>query len=54
MGPYAPADTLLGDWAAHVGRPAPTSGTVEKITGRPGRSFARWAADHAGEFSGQR
>lgn len=23
---------------------------VEKVTGRPGRTFAQWAADHAGDF----
>ena len=29
------------------------SGTVEKVTGRPGRTFARWAADHADAFTRQ-
>jgi hypothetical protein len=24
--------------------------TVEQVTGRPARSFARWALDHAGDF----
>ncbi|WP_433246181.1 NAD(P)H-binding protein [Streptosporangium sp. CA-135522] len=51
MGPYAPSDVLLADWARHVGTPAPISGTVEKITGRPARTFARWAADHAADFA---
>lgn len=51
MGPYTPADVLLADWAAHVGKPAPVSDTVEKVAGRPGLGFARWAADHAAEFT---
>jgi hypothetical protein len=29
--------------------PAPPP-TVERVTGRPARSFARWALDHAGDF----
>jgi hypothetical protein len=24
--------------------------TVERVTGRPGRTFARWAAEHAAAF----
>jgi uncharacterized protein YbjT (DUF2867 family) len=51
MGPYAPADTLLADWAAHVGRPAPVNGVMEKITGRPAHTFAEWARENAGEFT---
>ncbi|MFF5965490.1 NAD(P)H-binding protein [Streptomyces collinus] len=29
------------------------SGTVEKVTGRPARTFAHWAAEHADAFRGQ-
>jgi uncharacterized protein YbjT (DUF2867 family) len=29
------------------------SGTVEKVTGRPARTFAQWAAEHADAFKGQ-
>ncbi|GHC51020.1 NAD(P)H-binding protein [Streptomyces violaceochromogenes] len=29
------------------------SGSVEKVTGRPARTFAQWAADHADAFRGQ-
>jgi uncharacterized protein YbjT (DUF2867 family) len=29
------------------------SGTVEKVTGRPARTFAQWAAEHADAFRGQ-
>lgn len=50
MSPFTPADVLLADWEAHVGKPAPVSDTVEKVAGRPGLDFARWAADHAAEF----
>ncbi|WP_030668368.1 SDR family oxidoreductase [Streptomyces rimosus] len=28
------------------------AGTVEKVTGRPARTFARWAAEHADAFAG--
>ncbi|MFG2531483.1 NAD(P)H-binding protein [Streptomyces sp. NPDC048516] len=31
--------------------PFPVSDAVERITGRPGRTFARWARDHAADFS---
>ncbi|MEU1851326.1 NAD(P)H-binding protein [Streptomyces sp. NPDC019990] len=30
------------------------SGTVEKVTGRPARTFAQWAAEHADSFKEQR
>ncbi|WP_309505994.1 NAD(P)H-binding protein [Streptomyces pyxinicus] len=38
----------LTDAVAHP--PVPVD-TVERVTGRPGRTFARWAADHAGDFA---
>lgn len=50
MGPYAPADVLLDDWTRHIDRPAPVTDTIQKITGRPGRTFAQWAADHRADF----
>jgi uncharacterized protein YbjT (DUF2867 family) len=46
----AAADAVMGAWRAGNGGPAPTSVIVEKITGRPARTFAEWAADHAGDF----
>jgi uncharacterized protein YbjT (DUF2867 family) len=46
----AGADTILRAWEAGNGVPARTSVIVEKITGRPARTFAQWAADHAGDF----
>lgn len=50
MGPYAPADVLLADWALHLDTPAPVNDTVEKITGRPGLSYLQWARDCRAEF----
>ncbi|APE22288.1 MULTISPECIES: NmrA family NAD(P)-binding protein [Streptomyces] len=44
------ADALLSHWAAHEGRPAPLTRTVEELTGHPARTFATWAADHAEAF----
>lgn len=41
---------LLAVQAAAVGQPAVTSGEVEKVLGRPARTFAEWAADHAADF----
>jgi uncharacterized protein YbjT (DUF2867 family) len=46
----AAADAVIGAWRAGNGGPAPTSVIVEKITGRPARTFAEWAADHADDF----
>jgi uncharacterized protein YbjT (DUF2867 family) len=46
----AAADAVMGAWRAGNGGPAPTSVIVEKITGRPARTFAEWAADHADDF----
>jgi uncharacterized protein YbjT (DUF2867 family) len=48
--PPAAADAVLRAWQAGNGSPAPTSVIVEKITGRPARTFAEWAADHVGDF----
>ncbi|WP_214415293.1 NAD(P)H-binding protein [Sphaerisporangium fuscum] len=43
-------DTMLHLQAASVGRPALVTDTVEKVTGRPARTYAQWAADHASDF----
>ncbi|MGY0059219.1 NmrA family NAD(P)-binding protein [Streptomyces sp. LZ34] len=45
------ADTLLRLFEGAVGRPAEISPETERITGRPGRTFAQWASDHAAAFS---
>jgi uncharacterized protein YbjT (DUF2867 family) len=47
------ADVLLGYQAAAVGVEAPVSPAVRRITGRPGRTFAEWVADHAEAFGGK-
>lgn len=44
------ADTLMRMFAAFVDRPADVSPDVERITGRPAATFARWAADHVADF----
>ncbi|MEV0082068.1 NAD(P)H-binding protein [Saccharopolyspora sp. NPDC050642] len=44
------ADTLLRYLAGQDGRPLPVVNTVEVLTGRPARTFAQWAADHASDF----
>ncbi|MCP2334972.1 NAD(P)H-binding protein [Actinomadura rupiterrae] len=49
--PPAIADTLLDLWAGAVGRTAPVFPDVERITGRPARTFAEWAADNADLFA---
>jgi uncharacterized protein YbjT (DUF2867 family) len=48
--PAAVADTLIEMMSRSVGHAALVTGTVEKVTGRPARTFARWAADHAAEL----
>ncbi|GAA2329380.1 NAD(P)H-binding protein [Streptomyces cuspidosporus] len=45
------ADSLLRMFAESVGRPAEISPETERITGRPGHTFAQWASDHAAAFS---
>ncbi|MEU5880204.1 NAD(P)H-binding protein [Spirillospora sp. NPDC047279] len=44
-------DTLFAGWEASVGVPAFVFPTVERITGRPARTFAQWATDHAADFA---
>ncbi|MFI0479333.1 SDR family oxidoreductase [Actinomadura sp. 9N215] len=43
-------DDLLRLRAGAVGVPSAPSPEVERITGRPARTFAEWAADHADDF----
>lgn len=53
LAPYVPEwvrDAVFGYWAASDGVPAHVSDDVEKLTGRPARSFAEWVADHTAEF----
>lgn len=41
---------LLKAFEATVGVPPEVTDTVERITGTPARTFARWAEDHADDF----
>lgn len=43
-------DRLLGSLADYARAPGPASTTVADLLGRPARTFAEWAADHAGAF----
>ena len=45
------ADLVLGYLASSVGTEAEVLPTVEQVTGRPGRSYAEWARDHAADFT---
>jgi len=42
---------LLDAWSAAAGQPAFVTSTVEKITGKPARTFLDWATDNAAVFS---
>jgi uncharacterized protein YbjT (DUF2867 family) len=53
MAPHVPApilDAMLRIWAESVGHAFPTTDTVEKLTGRPARTYREWAADHIAAF----
>jgi uncharacterized protein YbjT (DUF2867 family) len=41
---------LLARYAREVAQPAPVSGEVERVLGRPARSYAQWVSDHADAF----
>jgi len=43
-------DTVLGYLAATDGAPGRVADTVERITGRPGRTYYEWVNDHRVEF----
>ncbi len=43
-------EALMARYARDVGRPAPLTGEVEKILGRPARTFAQCVTDHADAF----
>lgn len=56
MGQVMPApvvEMVLGYLADAVANPPVPLDTVEKVTGRPALTFARWAADHAADFAPQ-
>jgi uncharacterized protein YbjT (DUF2867 family) len=43
-------EALMARYAKEVGQPARLTGEVEKILGRPARTYAGWVADHAAAF----
>ncbi|MFI6321399.1 NAD(P)H-binding protein [Nonomuraea sp. NPDC050556] len=43
-------DGALAAWAAMVDVPEPVVDTVERLTGKPARTFHQWAEDHAEDF----
>lgn len=43
-------DRMLGSLADYAAAPGPSTDTVERLLGRPARSFGRWAAENAGAF----
>ncbi|MGW4943752.1 NAD(P)H-binding protein [Actinoplanes sp. NPDC004185] len=43
-------DRLLGSLADYARTPGPSSTTVADVLGRPARTFAEWATDHAEQF----
>ena len=43
-------DSLLRYFADSVGKPAPITDEVDRILGRPPRTYAEWVTDHAGAF----
>jgi uncharacterized protein YbjT (DUF2867 family) len=46
-------EALMARYARGVGQAAPVTGEVERILGRPARTYARWVADHAAAFGRQ-
>ncbi|WP_027660812.1 SDR family oxidoreductase [Salinispora fenicalii] len=51
MGSPAFAEMALAAWASMVEKPEQVTDDVSVILGRPARTFARWAADHAADFA---
>jgi uncharacterized protein YbjT (DUF2867 family) len=48
-------DALMARYAAHLAQPQhPATHEVEKILGRPARTYAEWVADHAVAFTKER
>jgi uncharacterized protein YbjT (DUF2867 family) len=50
ISPYAPADVLFETWKKYVGKPAPITDTIQKLTGRSPRSTKVWATDMAAQL----
>ncbi len=43
-------EVLIARYAREIGEPAPVTSQVERILGRPARTYAEWVADHAAAF----
>jgi uncharacterized protein YbjT (DUF2867 family) len=43
-------EALMARYAREIRYPAPVTGEVERVLGRPARTFAEWVADHAAAF----
>jgi uncharacterized protein YbjT (DUF2867 family) len=48
--PEAFVEALMARYAREIGQPAPVTGEVERVLGRPARTYAEWVADHAAAF----
>ncbi|WP_280249576.1 NAD(P)H-binding protein [Nocardia abscessus] len=48
--PAFAVETVLAGWKAGTVAPPQVSTIIEEITGRPARTFAQWAKDHATDF----
>jgi hypothetical protein len=44
------AEAIMARYARELARPARITDTVEQILGRPARTYAEWAVDHAAAF----
>jgi uncharacterized protein YbjT (DUF2867 family) len=44
-------EALMARYSRDLGRPAQVTGEVERILGRPARTYARWVRDHAAAFA---
>jgi uncharacterized protein YbjT (DUF2867 family) len=45
------AESIFAGQGAFVREPEPVTREIERITGRPARTYAQWARDHAADFS---
>ena len=48
--PPGMAEAIVAGQGAFVDTPEPMTHEVEELTGRPARTFAQWARDHAADF----
>ena len=51
--PEAFVEALMARYAREVGQPAPVTGEVERVLGRPARTYAEWVADHTVAFQNE-